>query len=57
MSLDPIDDEYGANSSCEECDANAIGNEQFVDIVQAKAPRGVWAMVHVFGSKLFFMQP
>ena len=32
----------------------ASANDQCVDIIWAKAARGVWGLAHVFNSKLFF---
>ena len=32
----------------------ASANDQCVDIIWAKAARGVWGLAHVFNNKLFF---
>ena len=42
-----------ANPGFAESDASP-DNEQCVDIVWAKAARGVWGLAHVFDGKLYF---
>ena len=51
---DPISHSQADSSDSDGEGDGASANDQCVDIIWAKAARGVWGLSHVFNNKLFF---